>query len=154
MMREFSNTTIVVPKGMMMVDGQSLKPFKDTSLKAKLIFYFDESSCSSCQVAHLSDLLNLYEIGDKSGKYEVLIIFSPPHEDLSGLIEELKLRDFEHPVIVDSNKEFEIGNPSMPSDNRFHTYLIDEKGLPLFIGNPNGSEELYGLFMKAVSRLK
>lgn len=62
--------------------------------------------------------------------------------------------DFPYPVYVDFNCSFRKLNTGIPEDVRFHSFLLDKNGHPVFVGNPNANETLNHLFEKVLSGLK
>lgn len=82
--------------------------------------------------------------------FSVLTIFSPLQEELEDVRLKLMVADYDFPVYVDVNGTFGKLNRCIPTDVRFHEFLLDEMGKPLFIGNPTSNEQLSDLFRVAL----
>lgn len=83
-----------------------------------------------------------------------MIIFSPRQDDYDSVVEELMIHDFPFPIYIDFNGEFRKQNYFIPSDRRFHSFLLDGSGHPVFIGNPIASDSMSSLFDRALEELK
>ena len=44
--------------------------------------------------------------------------------------------------------------PGLPDDKRFHSFLLDRDGHPVFIGNPTANEQLWVLFKEVLANLE
>jgi len=119
----------------------------------KLIIYYDSLQCSSCGIQRLYDKIDLYELADSLDAFDVMTIFSPKEEEYDNVMKELMLFDFPYPVYVDTYGEFRRTNPDIPADLRFHTFLLDRDGHPVFVGDPVAGKELWTLFEKALANL-
>ncbi len=151
MMRDFQKTPVVIPNGLYRVHDRNQTTYEHPGGKPLMVFYYDSLSCSSCQINHLSDLRDLYELSDSSGSFEVMTIFAPRMEEFDGVFEELMIRDFEYPLYLDLDGIFSKSNPNIPADTRFHSFLLDPEGKPIFVGNPCLSDELWNIFLKTLN---
>lgn len=78
-----------------------------------------------------------------------MIIISPNAENLDDIIHKLIEIDGKYPVYVDINSDF-IQHNRIPEDARFHSFLIDDKHKPIFVGDPISSDKLMSLFMRYI----
>lgn len=152
-LKSFSKETIVIPDELTEVRGHNVSRISDTRKEFTFVTYFDSLSCSRCQIAHLSDYTDLYEVADSVGVLDFLVVFSPRDEEYDEVVKELVLNDFPYPVYVDYGGYFRKANASIPEDSRFHSFLLDRDGHPAFVGNPVASQKLWDLFEKALDRL-
>lgn len=113
--------------------------------------YHDSLSCNSCQINHLNDYLCIYEKADTMS-FDVLTIFSPRQEEYDEVMASLMKQDFPYPIYVDFDGSFRRANPCIPEDNRFHSFLLDKDGHPVFVGNPADNETMWNLFEKALEK--
>lgn len=150
-MSEFVETEIVIPDDLECIYKRNISGIRKDTLKPnKLIVYYDNLDCSSCRISHLIDLYPIYDMADTSG-FSVLTIFSPKPEDVKDVILQLTIADHFMPIYVDATGEFSRLNQSIPSDLRFHSFLLDENNKPIFVGNPLLGEELMSLFLEVLS---
>ena len=144
-MKRFVESEIVIPDDMECVHDMNVTCLAPSALRpVKFIVYYDSLECSSCAVAHLIDLLPIYD-KFKDTEVEVMTVFSPRAEEVEDVKVELLMADPEFPVYVDTNGTFAGTNTSIPSDNRFDYFVIDGNGKPVFVGNPLANEELMTL---------
>ena len=141
---DFQKNEIVIPDNLIRIEKGKVLGMEPLPDRAKLIEYIDSSSCSACHIAHL-------EIVDKL--FDVVVVFSPRAEDASEVLRMLLAKKYKYPVYFDGSCEFAQINRTIPSDQRYHTFLIDKRGTPIFVGNPNQSDALYNIFVKSLSLL-
>lgn len=115
--------------------------------------YHDSLSCNSCQINHLNDYLCIYEKAETMS-FEVLTIFSPCQDEYDEVIKRLMILDFPCSVYVDLDGSFRRATSCIPEDPRFHSFLLDKDGHPIFVGNPIASDSMSGLFDRALAKLK
>ena len=77
----------------------------------------------------------------------------PSQEQVQEIMELLRRKAFKWPVLVDVQGTFMELNDFVPDDNRFHYFLTDADGRPVFVGNPLFSNSLWNLFIRAVDSL-
>ena len=149
-MSEFVETEIVIPDDLECIYKRNISGIRKDTLKPnKLIVFYDTSDCSSCRISHLIDLYPIYDMADTSG-FSVLTIFSPKPEDVKDVILQLTIADHLMPIYVDATGEFNRLNQNIPSDLRFHSFLLDENNKPIFVGNPLSSYKLLELFTETI----
>ena len=135
-MSDFMESEIVIPNEIECIYNRQVDKIKlDTLQQLKLIVYYDSLDCSSCRISHLSDIYPLYEMADTSN-FSVLTIFSPREEDLAEVRNQIQILNPPIHIYIDSDGSFCKLNESIPSDTRFHTFLIDTNNKPVFVGNP------------------
>lgn len=152
-MRAFVSNRIEVPQDMDYVYCGGLGQYRDTARQAKLIVYYDTLSCQSCSVNHIGLLRPLIERSRKTGKFDVLVIFSPRPDESAEVTTQLMVMKLDFPVCVDTYGSFRRKNNFIPADVRFHTFLVDRRGKPIFVDNPLGSDELSKLFDKVLQKI-
>lgn len=149
---EFTKSEIFFPKNMeVCADGTFSMAVMNSLRPVKMIIYYDSTECSSCRISHLIELEALYADASEDGRYDVVTIFSPGVESLEEVRLQLAVGDFSFPVYIDTYGSFAEANGSIPEDERFHSFLTDEDGHPVFVGNPVGSERLQGLFQEVLA---
>lgn len=120
--------------------------------KISMVMYYDSTECNECRINHLGDCLPLYEMADSSASFQVVTIFAPRQEEYDEVIRQLMVLDFPYPIYVDFDGSFRKANPCIPEDKRFHCFLLDKDGHPVFVGNPVSSERMWDLFGKALEK--
>jgi lipoprotein len=145
-LKAFCSTEIIIPSELQKVYMRNISNYHYDGKDAILVNYYDSTSCSSCRISHLVDLLEIYEIGDQHPEFQVMTIFSPAEDKYDELMAELMHRDFQYPVYVDFAGEFKKINPHIPEDERFHSFLVDRNMKPVFVGDPVTGQDLWKLF--------
>lgn len=144
-MKRFVASAVVLPDDMERIYDRSISRFDLAGVsELKFIVYYDSLDCSSCAVAHLVDLLPLYEKFEGS-KVDVMTVFSPRSEEIEDIKVELMIADQQFPVYIDTNGSFARLNHDIPTDNRFDYFLIGGDGKPKFVGNPLVNEQLMAI---------
>jgi hypothetical protein len=59
-------------------------------------------------------------------------------------------RELEYPIYIDLDYRFLSLNPSIPTDPRLHSMLIDSTGRPFFVGDPSKSGQMMEAFSLAL----
>ena len=152
-LKQFSSETVIIPEDLQKIDNRIQTEVGDIDGIPVFVIYHDSLSCSQCQISHLSDLLGLYELSDSLGTFSVMSIFSPREEDYDGVMKDIMYRDFEYPVYIDYTGSFRKKNTCIPEDVRFHSFLLDGDGHPVYVGNPIASDDLFKVFKAALERI-
>lgn len=150
---DFQENEIIIPDNLIKIEKGRISGMKPLPDRAKLIEYIDSSSCSACHVAHLEIVDNLFMLADSTKLFDVVIVFSPRVEDASEVLRMLSAKRYKYPVYFDGSCEFAQINKAIPSEQKYHTFLVDKRGIPIFVGNPNQSDALYNIFVKSLSLL-
>lgn len=151
-MSKFVQTEIQIPDDLECVYNREVTIInKDTLKPYKLIVYYDSLDCSSCRISHLMDLYPLYDMADTSN-FSVITIFSPKKENLEEVRFQLKITDPLAPTYIDPSGSFAKFNQCIPTDIRFHTFLLNENGRVIFVGNPYMSVNLKELFIERLNQ--
>ncbi|MDD7454826.1 MAG: hypothetical protein PUK70_01040 [Bacteroidales bacterium] len=111
-----------------------------------LVIHVDSSYCSTCVIPKLNRYSPLYAQSLSEGTFRLAVIVSSPHGEARHICHQVGLHHFDFPVYVDLENEFDLLNPSIPSDRRFHSFLTDSLGRPRLIGDPTASEHLMKIF--------
>ena len=150
-MSEFVNTEVIIPNDLDCIyDRQITKINKDTLKPLQFVIYYDSLECSACRVSHIVDIYPLYDMADTSS-FSVITIFSPKNHEISDVKNQLKIANHPIPIYIDSEGTFSQYNKFIPSDHRFHYFLLNENNRPEFVGNPLSSTQLLKLFSERIT---
>ena len=154
-LRDFMDSTISIPNDIHVVSERHVHHVAASIIAvSKLVILYDSLECSSCQVGHLYDYLWSYEKLDSIQGCQLMTIFSPRQEEYDEVVKQLMILNFPYPIYVDMSGSFRKINKCIPDDRRFHSFLIDKNGKPVFVGNPMSGPRMMELFMEAVSNLE
>ena len=143
----FEESTIVFPKTLLLLKQGRLTDSTLVNNSYRFIIYIPPTECSTCRINHLSEDAELFELASQC-LFDLCVIFSPEQEELPSLINDLNLLSYDYPIWLDSQSEFyQTNSPSIPSDQRFHYFLIDSEGHPVLVGNPARSPKIKNLLI-------
>lgn len=141
----FKQTQIIIPNSMLKIQkGESVSYCVPRDLPI-MIQYVGPKECSACRISHLGEYRKLFEVAEKTGRFEYMIVMSPTKQERKEIKDILMNSWSKYPVFLDINGDFSSVN-NIPEDNRLHHFLIDTTHHPVFFGNPLSSEKLMSLF--------
>lgn len=151
---DFIGTNIALPADLQSVKDGSIMPYAAQRSDATLIIYYDSTSCTSCNVTHLYDYMEIVDIAEKShGRFQVMPIFTPEWKIKRQVVPLLQTTQYPFPVYVDMEGEFARLNPAIPVDRRFHVFLLDKRRKVVCVGNPIMNDALWTLFVSTLDNL-
>ena len=151
-MKDFIRAEIVLPGDLHSIANRNMSTESLFPKIPTLIIYHDSLECSTCRISHLMDYAGLYEMADTSG-FQIVTVFSPRQEEYDEVLRQLMVHNFPYPIYIDFNSSFRNRNASIPEDPRFHSFLIDKDGHPVFVGNPAASDDLWKVFEKTLAKI-
>lgn len=152
-LENFIGTKIIFPENL-----QGTIRGRDTLLQGghalmKMVIWYDSIGCSSCQVKQIHEGENVTYANSLKNILDVVFIFSPRIKDINSVYVALHTSDFRFPVYIDYTNSFQEKNPGIPSDERMHTFLVDEKNKVILAGNPVYNEKLWELYKENILSL-
>lgn len=151
-MSEFVKSNIVLPDDLECIYKDDVYQLNADTLKPlKYIVYYDSLECNSCKISGVTQFKPLWEMADSSN-FSVIFIFSPQKKDIEFIRMNLLIANLNIPVFLDANKSFAKINFCIPKDFRFKSFLINDEGNPIYIGNPLSSTSLWTLFNDVVKQ--
>lgn len=119
-----------------------------------MVIWYDSIGCSSCQVKQIHEWENVITYADSlKNIVDVVFIFSLRIKDINSVCVALHTSDFRFPVYIDYTNSFQEKNPGIPSDERMHAFLVDEKNKVILAGNPVYNEKLWELYKENILSL-
>jgi len=151
-LRSFKERAFVLPESMLAKNYNEKEP-ADTDLlnrPYKMVVYLNSEGCQSCKLQSLLPLYMFIRENEHLEKLGVIIILNP--SDFRKVDEILSQMRFRYTVFYDLDGVIEYLNPSMPSEERFQTFLLDDKNSIVLIGNPLHNAKMKRLYMKELSK--
>ncbi|MCQ2975185.1 MAG: DUF1573 domain-containing protein [Bacteroidales bacterium] len=149
--KEWSNKTIELPNlnftkfGLDTIDYESNK-------ELKILFYIDSTGCTNCKMRLIDWNSFLHFIDDyTNNRCAKLFIINPKNKknEILEIRSNLRLANFEHPVIIDyKNKIYNLNN--FPSEEYFHCFLLDSNNRVILIGNPVQNPKIKDLYIRTI----
>ena len=144
---QFKSKKIDIPYEMMNVYNCSMCP--DTAKRPIMVVkYINNVNCGHC-IAF--DLLKMQEVisslyGDCCGL--ICIIGGMSN---SNIVKEFHDSHVNSEVYLDTCNAFLGANPQIPDNELFHTFVINNEGKVLMVGNPFQNEKMEALFKKVIA---
>lgn len=112
--------------------------------KYKLIVYTDSVGCTPCLVSRMTDWKDVTQefFFDSCRSVKLIFVFSPQQSNVQRLKEAIENSTSDWAVYIDTAYVFQQENKQIPVNNRFHTFLLNEKNEILCVGNPLYNERI------------
>lgn len=145
-------TTIVLPEKISCVYNGEVYPMPDSLRgKAKLIIYIDSTECTTCRITHLWEYQELFDLAEERQSFTMMILIWNKDFDAISLERYLSDLQLEYPLYVDMGCRFLEDNPSLPNDNRLHSFLVDETGHPICVGDPGRTKKMMEVYRNMIA---
>ena len=155
--RDIINATIQFPQQLNIVQQEKDSLISSSYIdqkNIKLVFYNGPQQCSTCSINRLKEdgkIFSLYQ--QNLNDLIIVVLYSPAYKEYKSLIANLKLDSLFFPVYVDIKSSFDQLNPIIPSDSRYHTFLLDKNNKVVLVGNPLASDAMWDLFRKTLDNM-
>lgn len=106
MAEDFGKETIKIPSDLVSVFGGEISPVEFRDDRAKMVYWFDSTQCTTCNAKRLDYLDPLYSLSEDLSSFEILLIFSPAVTDVKTIESTLCYYDLAHPILLDRNQSF------------------------------------------------
>lgn len=132
-LRKFERKAIVFPEKMKVFEEAGVQ-FLPIPKGQKYIIYVSPEECSSCMIHRVGEYAPILALGDSLG-FSTMIILSPLDSSLEQVEWILGNRPFSFPIWLDFDHAFRERNKHIPKDRKFHYFLLDTEGMPIFVGD-------------------
>lgn len=151
----FTEKEVVVPVELrQMVDGRDSLVLNSGDRSARLIVWVDSVACSSCRINQMFQYTEMIDFRKESGDgFVPLFVFSPPRAKIDDVKLTLKHSGLQFPLFIDERGLFAAANPHIPTDSRFHTFLLDKNGKVVLVGDPVNNPPLWELYKTTITQL-
>lgn len=151
-LRSFKESAFVFPESMLAKNYNEKEP-ADTNLlnrPYKMVVYLNSEGCQSCKLQSLLPLYLFVRENENLEKSGVIIILNPSDfSKVDGILSQMRFR---YTVFYDLDGALEHLNPNLPPEERFHTFLLDDKNSIVLVGNPLHNIKMKRLYMKELSK--
>ena len=119
-----------------------------------LLFYVSENQCQSCFFHQLVtyERENYESLADQGVRF--VCIFSIKNIDIDILGSQLQTNRIRGDVYIDTCGAFILANQHVPDNPLYHTFVIDNDGNILMVGNPFQNSKMKRLFRKVIANAK
>lgn len=118
-----------------------------------LVDYIDSTMCTECAITHLEDWVPLQKkIAEMGMSMSFVFIITPPKHMRNNIKEILSQKtDMDSFIYIDYMGYLEKKNPHFPKSKNLHTFILDEKGNVLLVGNPLTNDKIEGLMFEIIN---
>lgn len=114
---------------------QTICPWENADMK--LVVYIDSTQCSKCSLKQMYLWDDFVKLENKyKDRFEIFFIMHTNSVNVQSLASLFHLTQLNHPMYIDCMGAFEKKNPHIPSEQMYHTFLLDEKNNVILVGNP------------------
>lgn len=129
--------------------------FRDSSALRQftIVDYTEAEDCSNCSVSKIAALERESETVAENGCKASFVHIVRVHPDYADMIyKELCYTRIRGLVYLDTCNAFVEANPHLPSSPMLHTFVINESGNVLLVGNPFACKSMLTLYEKITSK--
>lgn len=126
-------------------------PLKDNGSLYKMVVYIDSAECTPCSLSKLrfwNPLIKKARAAKKDIDY--VFIVAPKPSEMDDINLELSITDLQNSIYLDTAYVFKEKNPSIPSDCKYHSFLLDHKNKIKFVGSPILNKKILKLYKETV----
>ena len=151
-LRLFKETAITFPGNLLSKNFDEQTP-PDTTLlfrPLKMVAYVNQGGCEGCKLQALLPIYMFILENEHLKNFSVIIILNP--SDMEAADYTLTDMRFHQTVFYDLDGSFERLNPHLPTNEQFHTFLLNEDNKVVLVGNPAHNEKLKKLYLAELNK--
>lgn len=124
--------------------------------KLKLVHYVDSVQCTTCYLRNVVQYEKLFLLEQESNfKFINVFVITPGPKTKRMLLSDYKAKLLPQVLFVDTARVFSKKNKTIPSEEMYHTFLLNENDSVILVGNPVIYPKIAKLFYSTVKeRLK
>lgn len=149
------SSVISFPEELYSLNGNlfELDTLNDTP--ARIVIWFDSTGCNRCKALDVYSYGFVYDYCRDSLNMncDFTIIFSPSEDQLESVMCFIWERNIDIPIFIDVNNQFGMMNDFIPSDYKFHAFLLNDSNKIVLIGPPNYNKPMWNLYKEMISDL-
>ena len=115
----------------------------------KVLLYADSSGCVNCKLKLYNWKPFISEVTNIVSNNGIVFCFIFQPKTMAQIERMLKDNGFSYPVCIDRTDEFNRLN-HLPTDERFHCFLLDENNRVILIGNPVQNPKIKDLYIRTI----
>lgn len=153
---EMSNDKVDIPfskMGCFHSDADTLRNVLKVEQRYTFVHYVDSSQCSPCALDRMYSWNKYVDEYNKKGVRFVFIV-EPKIEQMEDVHFSIASSGLHSPVYVDSLFAFRKQNKNLPTDQKYHSFLLDKLGHVILVGNPLQNSKIEELLDKIINNKK
>lgn len=105
--------------------------------KLKLVHYVDSVQCTTCYLQKIAQHNKLYQLEHESNlRFVNVFVIAPGSKTKQSLLSDYKNKLLPQVLFVDTARIFARKNKAIPSEEMYHTFLLNENDSVILVGNP------------------
>lgn len=153
---EMSKNKIDIPfseMGCFHSEADTMRSVAAVEPKYTFVHYVDSSQCSPCALDRMYTWNKFIDEYSKKGVRFVFIV-EPKIEQMEDVHFSIASSGLHSPVYVDSLFAFRKQNKNLPTEQKYHSFLLDKLGYVILVGNPLQNSKIEGLLDKIINNKK
>lgn len=151
--QRFETAPVTFPSSGVVVKEGKVSEYNDSIIKGKtFVIFIDSSECTDCRLSKMRSFDKLRALGDNTASFDMVCIITPPSEQKESVTKKIAhySKYDSMTYVIDTEGAFCSNNPIVTRSWKYHYLLINEAGLPVFVGNPTDSDRMLNAFIEAL----
>ena len=151
-LRLFKTQMITLPDNIISkhYDEQTQSQVSLLNRPLKMIVYVNRTGCMDCRLRSLIPIYMFILENRHLENFGVIIILNPSDKENADNV--LREMNFRHTIFYDLDGSFERLNPHLPTNELFHTFLLNKDNKVVLVGNPVHNEKLKKLYLAELNK--
>ena len=139
--KQITSHQVVIPEKLAVSFNRSVTEISAEAFEGQMLYviYVDSASCASCKIANLEVYMPLFLLSQSTKRFQLMILFYTPSKKPELMMGDASRKGYPFPIYFDTDNVFLASNPLIPADNKYHGFLLDEKHIPILVGDPVSS---------------
>lgn len=104
-------------------------------------------------VNRIMESYHMLQFFQKKGIYPMILLGMATDDQYRAVVGILRARRYPIPVYIDQNDIYSNKKSLVPSDRRYHSWLLDADNRIVLVGNPSNNNRLMSLYDSVIDRL-
>ena len=153
---EMSKNKIDIPfseMGCFHSEADTMRSVAAVEPKYTFVHYVDSSQCSPCALDRMYTWNKFIDEYSKKGVRFAFIV-EPKIEQMEDVHFSIASSGLHSPIYVDSLFAFRKQNKKLPTEQKYHSFLLDKLGHVILVGNPLQNSKIEELLDKIINNKK
>lgn len=153
---EMSKNKIDIPfseMGCFHSEADTMRSVAAVEPKYTFVHYVDSSQCSPCALDRMYTWNKFVDEYSKKGVRFAFIV-EPKIEQMEDVHFSIASSGLHSPIYVDSLFAFRKQNKNLPTEQKYHSFLLDKLGHVILVGNPLQNSKIEELLDKIINNKK
>ena len=155
-LEEMSKSKVDIPfskMGCFHSDADTLRIVSIAEQRYTFVHYVDSSQCSPCALDRMYTWNKFVDEYSKKGVRFAFIV-EPKIEQMEDVHFSIASSGLHSPIYVDSLFAFRKQNKNLPTEQKYHSFLLDKLGHVILVGNPVQNSKIEELLDKIINNKK